>query len=99
MSKANQWTVKKEMGISHKELFRKIPLVFKGNDFQVDGLRISHVQNGQTVEIVVSEEMKRILGLVVLPITHVELNLTGFDESEKNTFIAHFDMQYFRGGG
>jgi len=99
MSETTQWTIKKEMGISHKELFRKLPLVFKGEDYQVEGNRVTFAKNHQKVEILISEELRRKLGIVSLPITHVELNLTGYDSSEKSDFIRHFDIQYFRGGG
>lgn len=99
MPETNEWNVKKEMGITHKELFSKLPLIFKGDDFKIDGLRIIQAQNGKTIEIVLSEEGQRKLGLVVLPLTYVALNLFGFDETGKNEFIAHFDLQFFRGGG
>jgi hypothetical protein len=92
-------TVEKEMSISHNDFFRILPKALDGEDYRVDGNRIVAGSGGRRLEITVSEESRRRIALLSLPVTHVRLDFIGYREDEAAAALAKFDRGFQRGGG
>jgi hypothetical protein len=92
--------IRKEMGLSHEELFRLLPALAAGASPEVSGKHIRLPLDGGRVDLSLEEEGERRLGPTVrLPVTWVELAFFGCDEAETKRFLAHFDRVTFKGGG
>ena len=93
--------LQREMGISHREFHRLLPLAVPG--FQIlgsgDAIRVEQIGGNQVLEISLAAERQRRLGMLVLPVTDVRLRFSGFDEQALQRFIKRFELAYQRGGG
>lgn len=87
------------MGASHGELLRLIPILAKGQHYEVSDSRVLIGPPARQACIRMLPEQVRRLGILQLPITPVEIDFRGFDENAQAEFIAEFDRVYQRGGG
>jgi hypothetical protein len=99
MSHPAAMTVEKEMSISHNDFFRILPKALDGEDYRVDGNRVVAGSGGRRLEITLSEETRRRIALLSLPVTHVRLDFIGYREDEAAATLAKFDRGFQRGGG
>lgn len=100
MSEPNRHTVKKEMGISHRDFFRILPKVMDGRVYTVDGQQIVVDEPGRRLEIRLADQRERMLGpLMRLQVTDVELIFFNYQEADRVSFLNFFDINFFKGGG
>ncbi len=100
MSGENKHTIKKEMGISHRDFFRILPRMMNGRDYTVDGQQIVVDEPERRLEIHLADQRERMLGpLVRLPVTDVELIFFNYPEADRVSFMKFFDINFFKGGG
>jgi len=92
-------TVEKEMSISHKDFFRILPKALEGADYRIDGDRVIAGSGDRRLEITLSEETRRRIALLTLPVTHVRLDFVGYGEDEAAAALSRFDRGFQRGGG
>ena len=91
--------VTKHMGISHAEFFRLLPKALDSDAYTVAGTDISFPGDGRSVHISLGPEGERRIALLHIPTTDVTITFDGYDASEVEAFLLHFDHSYQRGGG
>ncbi len=96
---ATDLTIRKEMGIGHKDFFRILPRALGSNDYSVDGSRIRFGDETRHLQIELSPEGSRTIALLTLPVTHVTLVFHGYSEADSKAALHRFDLYYRRGGG
>ncbi|MEE8435488.1 MAG: hypothetical protein V3S64_11930 [bacterium] len=95
-----QVSIKKEMGISHRDFFRILPRVMEGRNYTADGQLIVIDEPERRLEIHLADQRERPMGpLVRLPVTDVELIFFNYLEADRVSFIKFFDINFFKGGG
>lgn len=92
-------TLTREMGISHADLFRLLPVALGRSDYEFTEDTITVYYTGCSVHIRISQQRERRLGALVLPVTTLEFNFDGFSEDAVVRFINRFERCYHRGGG
>ncbi len=93
-------TVKKEMGITHKDFYAELPDLLNGIPYHQSEDTIKFQLNHKNVEITLGPEGVRKLGLSIrLPVTFVILRFFSFSEEEISGFIKHFNLRFMKGGG
>ena len=93
-------TVRKEMGITHKDFFGLLPALLDDTPYQQNQDTIKFQLNHKDIEIVLGPEGVRKLGQSVkLPTTPVTLHFFDFTEEEVGAFIKHFNLKFMKGGG
>jgi len=92
-------TYRREMGLTHAELFRLLPRLLPDRQWlEDDGL--IHVPDGERhIYIRYQPEAERRIASLRLPVTHISFVFDGYSEVEAGYFMAHFDKTYRRGGG
>jgi hypothetical protein len=91
--------ITKEMGITHQEFFRNIPRIFDTDQFSVNTDGVALVEAAKSLNITISEQGERRIALFALPVTHVTLTFSGYDEAAVTKTMAAFDLAFQRGGG
>ena len=90
----------KEMGITHRDFLRLLPGALDGLPHRVEGRRITaDAGGGRRIEITFSEETRRRIAGLTMPVTHVRLTFSGFSEDTTAATLARFERAYHRGGG
>ena len=92
-------TVEKEMSISHAEFLRLLPRALDGAAHRRDGDRIVAGSGDRRLEITLSPQGERKMGLLTLPVTRVRLAFVGYPTDEAAAALARFDRSFQRGGG
>lgn len=93
-------TVKKEMGMTHKDFYAELPNLLNGSPYTRSGHTIKFQFKGKNIEILLGPEGIRELGTSIrLPVSPVTLKFFSFTEEEVNDFIEHFNLKFMRGGG
>ena len=92
-------TVDKEMSISHREFFRSLSRALGTDAYRVAGATVTLEDGGRRLDITLSPESRRRLGLLTLPVTRVALRFTGYDDGEATAALTRFDRAYQRAGG
>ncbi len=92
-------SVEKEMGISHQEFFRVMTRALEGRDYAIDGNRLSIQDKDRRMEMILADQSERRLGMVVLPVTRIRIELSGYGAEDAALAIAWFDRRFQRGGG
>ncbi len=92
-------TFEREMTISHSDFFRILPKALKSYPYKQEEniIRIS-LDEGE-ISIILSEERRRQIASLSLPVTDVTFHLKSVAESTKSKFFEQFDRAYHRGGG
>ncbi|MDT8419743.1 MAG: hypothetical protein RQ754_04875 [Desulfuromonadales bacterium] len=92
--------VRKEMGITHREFYAKLPELLGDTPYQRDGQVIRFQRNGKTIEISLGAEGFRELSRSIrLPVTPVSICFFDFDEAAISSFIEYFNLRFLKGGG
>jgi len=92
-------TLEREMTISHSDFFRILPKALKSYQYeQVDNV-VTVTLDKAEISIFLSEERRRQIASLLLPVTDVTFQLKNVAESTKNKFFVQFDRSYHRGGG
>jgi len=91
--------ITKDMGISHADFFRIIPLVLKGERYHLDATGVDIARQNARIQIQLGAESARRLGSFALPRTRVELRFDGCSDEAIQAFVANFDTRFRRGGG
>ena len=88
-----------EMGVSHVVFFRSLAQLPEGwvRQTRDDGATLAYAEG--TIEIILSEECERRLGLIRLPNTPATFRYTGLSDEEREKFQARFNLTFQRGGG
>lgn len=96
----NQVSIKKEMGTTHKDIFRILPRVMEGRDYTVDGQTIVLDEPERRLEIHLADQRERVLGpLVRFQVVDVELIFFNYSEADRIAFMKFFEINFFKGGG
>ncbi len=99
-AKVQPTTVRKEMGITHKEFYGEVPALLEGIPYNQSKNIIKFQLGHKNVEIILGPEGSRRLGQsMTMPVTPVTLCFFDFTEEEVNRFIKHFNLKYMKGGG
>jgi hypothetical protein len=92
--------IEKEMGITHKEFFRKLPRVLDGGTYQIHNQTVSFEFNSRNIEIALGDEQVRELSRTTrLPFTRITIRFLDHQPGEIEQFIKHFNMRFIKGGG
>ena len=89
-----------EMGASHQDFFRLLPIALKNLDYEVtkdNQINISYAKG--KIEILPGKEQKRKIASLELPFMFVIFNFINISAAKKSTFLANFMRTYQRGGG
>ena len=89
-------TVEKQMSITHKEFFRILPGALAGSDYRVEGDRVVVKSENRRLEITVSGESQRRMGLLTFPVTSVRLDFIGYGKDDTASALALFDRAFQR---
>lgn len=90
----------KEMGITHRDFLRLLPRALDGLPYHVAERRITaDAGGGRLLEITLSEESRRRVASLAMPVTHVRITLSGFSEDAATAAMARFDRAFQRAGG
>lgn len=92
-------TVNKEMGITHSEFLRLLPIALRHTNFRQDGDTIQVREEGRKLLIKLSPQQQRIIASIRIPVTHVEMEFHAYDAQQVDSFLQQFDNTYRRGGG
>ena len=92
-------TVHKEMGLTHDDLFRLLPILVEAYDYKVSEQQITISKDDQIVTIDYSKERVRKIASFKIPVTNLDFIFSGFDQQQVKEFITKFDRVYQRGGG
>jgi hypothetical protein len=92
-------TIKKEMGLSHKEFFRTIASALETDDFERSVSGVVLEDGGRRLEIVLGPQTERRIALLAIPSTLVTLSFSGYAKDEIDYAITMFDRAFKRGGG
>lgn len=89
-----------DMGATHAEFFRLLPMALCSDDFEVDGSEIRYAAGpGMDVKITLGQEAIRKIALIEIPTMPVRIELSGFSDEQATAFKKLFDRAYQRGGG
>jgi hypothetical protein len=91
--------VVKDMALSHADFFRILPALLENETYDIDGNNIRLARGTGEIEIRLSPECHRQMGMLRLPRTEVELRFRECSARVVEAFLAHFDLRYRRGGG
>lgn len=89
----------KEMGITHAEFFRLLPVALGSDQYVTHSKGASLETDGRSVKIELGPESIRQIALLVIPRTPVTLILEEYSDTEAEDFLRTFDRAYQRGGG
>jgi hypothetical protein len=93
-------TVKKEMGLTHKDFYAELPNLLNGIAYDLSEDIIKFQVRGKCIEISLGLEGVREIGPSVrLPVTPVTLCFFDFSEEEIEAFVRHFNLKFMKGGG
>lgn len=87
------------MGLGHDELFRTLPRAIENRDWSLVGDRIVIRDHDRLIQIRLSPETRRNVGVLQLPVTHLEIYFEGFTDLAIDVFMQRFDLSFRRGGG
>lgn len=89
----------REMGITHRAFFRTLVNAVEGRPYTVDGLNITIEDGDNRIHIELSDEWKRQIATIRMPVTNVTWRFVGHTLSEAQAIMDRFEIYYRRGGG
>ena len=93
-------TIKKEMGITHKDFYAELPNLLNGAPSDQSEETVKFQVKGKNIEISLAQESFREIGPSVrLPVTLVTLKFFSFTTEEIDEFIRYFNLKFMKGGG
>ena len=90
-------TVEKEMAIDAREFRRTLRRALSQAQIAEDGDTITVREGGGTLEITLSSERERRIGLLSLPVITARFHYSGYDDPAAH--LARLDISFQRGGG
>lgn len=92
-------TYKKEMGITHADFFRLLPVAVATDQYVTTATSATAESNGKSFHIELGPEGERRIALLSVPQTSVTITLEGYSDDEAENAMATFYRAYQRGGG
>ena len=92
-------TFEREMTISHSDFFRILPKALNLYPYKREENVINVSLDEGEISITLSEERRRQIASLSLPVTDVTFQLKNVAENTKSKFFEKFDRAYHRGGG
>jgi hypothetical protein len=89
----------REMGLSHKEFLRTLPVALGEYSYKIEGHIIAVKLNRGRLSITLAPERVRKIAAFEIPITSVEFYFKDVEKSEKQSFMDYFEQRFRRGGG
>lgn len=89
----------REMGITHRAFFRTLVNAVEGRPYTVDGLNITIEDGDNRIHIELSDEWKRQIATIRMPVTNVTWRFVGHTRTEAQAIMDRFEIYYRRGGG
>ena len=96
-TKTGTLTVEKEMAIDAREFRRTLHRALSQAQIAEDGDTITVRESGGTLEITLSSERERRIGLLALPVITARFHYSGYDDPAAH--LARLDISFQRGGG
>ena len=90
-------TVEKEMATDGREFRRTLRRALPEAEIAEDGDTITVREGGGTLEITLSHERERKIGLLALPVITARFHYSGYDDPAAH--LARLDISFQRGGG
>jgi hypothetical protein len=95
----NTLVFNREMSITHAEFLRILPSAVGPQPVSRKNNAVRIAEGEREILIRLSQQRERAIGALRLPVTDIELRLSGYTEAEAKTFMARFDLHYRKGGG
>ena len=93
-------TIRKEMGITHRDFYEELPNLLAGIPYQQTGETVTFQIDGKDIALMLDPEGSRQLGHSIrLPVTVVTLRFVDCSEEQIDTFIEYFNLRFMKGGG
>ncbi len=90
-------TVEKEMATDAREFRRTLRRALPAAEIAEDGDTITVREGDGTLEITLSPERERKIGLLALPVITARFHYSGYDDPAAH--LARLDISFQRGGG
>ena len=90
-------TVEKEMATDRREFRRTLRRALTEAEIAEDGNTITVREGDGTLEITLSSERERRIGLLALPVITARFHYSGYDDPAGH--LARLDISFQRGGG
>ena len=90
-------TVEKEMATDRHEFRRTLRRALSEAEIAEDGNTITVREGGGTLEITLSNDRERRIGLLALPVITARFHYSGYDDPAGH--LARLDISFQRGGG
>ncbi len=91
--------LRREMGITHAELYRLLDAALGGTEYRLAGDRILVGGEGSGVVIRVGPQRERRIAALRLPVTALEFRFPARSAGEAEAFMQRFERAYQKGGG
>lgn len=88
-----------EASISRAELLRLLPAAVGGLTFIDSGESFTHRADGRSWRIRMTPLPERVLGLLRWRPLRLDFSFEGYDPAEIESFMARFELHFWRGGG
>ena len=89
----------RDMGITHSEFFRTLPVALARTPYTVQGRDIIITEDTRRLVITLSPEGRRRIAALSLPTTQVHFTFSGYSPQDVEQFMVRFDRAFQRGGG
>jgi hypothetical protein len=97
---AAPFRIEKEIGFTHAEFFRLLPILAGETPLQVEGTRIVLGRGPRRIEILLDRERERVLSPIVrIPYTPLQFVFYAYSDEDQLRFERHFERVYHKGGG
>ena len=91
--------VQREFGLSHSDFYRIFPRVEPAAEqLRERVFRVSR-DDGRVLDIEISEEKIRRLGILKIPYIDISFRFTGWSDAQRVEFFEKFDRSFQKGGG
>ncbi|MCW8882025.1 MAG: hypothetical protein OQL17_02340 [Sedimenticola sp.] len=89
----------RDMGLTLEDFIRSLPSAIAPLTYQVEGRQFTIEHPNGSVVIALGETGERRIASLSLPVTPVDFQFNGLDETARSHFMQRFDRYFQRGGG